>query len=134
MKCLDLSVVARSVDGVSRALPKDSLLCEQNGNLLSVWVNAELQEGFLGDESIILSLPKEACESYVAIVAHSPFWCSPFFGKTWKEMPANVQMLLVRTPRGTTNAIYPYAPTPSKRSCTVRSTVPVRYFSLTAMV
>jgi hypothetical protein len=97
---MDFFAFARSVNGESRRIPSKSVTLEQHGALRSVWVDAELNEGFLGDESIVLSLCEPKGESYVAIVAHSPFWCSPFFGKGWAELPANVQMLLVRTSQG----------------------------------
>ena len=61
----------------------------------AVWVDGTLETGFAGEESIVLRLPLEESDGYVAIESHSPFWTRPFFGKDLQALPSLTQMLLL---------------------------------------
>lgn len=58
-------------------------------------VSARNEGGFDPDESIRIHAAIADTDRYVAIVNHSPFWCSPFWGKSLTELPDRTQELLV---------------------------------------
>ena len=68
-------------------------------NAYACYVNAECREGFEPDESIVLRVDMADTSDYVAIQNHSPFWCCPFWGKSFSELPKMVQQLLIKGKR-----------------------------------
>lgn len=65
------------------------------------WIDASCQNGFSGEEGIVLSLPTEETDGFLAIENHSDFWCRPFFGKNLRDIPRRTQMLLFHTRQDT---------------------------------
>ena len=65
-------------------------------NGYACYVSATCAEGFVGEDSIILQPKIAETSEYVAIQNHSPFWCSPFFGKRLSGLPKRVQELIIR--------------------------------------
>ena len=100
------SVLARNTEDTKYPLV-DAVSIEACGGVESVWVDATCPEGFAGDESIVYTLGEVCATEYLAIVLHSPFWCSPFFGHAWSEMPASVQMVLAHAENGSYRCILP---------------------------
>ena len=49
-----------------------------------------------GSGELAFSLDVSDTSEYVAIENHSPFWCCPFWGSSFSELPALVQSLLIK--------------------------------------
>ena len=66
---------------------KLSVKSERYDFVQAFWIDASCQNGFSGEEGIVLSLPTEETDGFLAIENHSDFWCRPFFGKNLLSFP-----------------------------------------------
>ncbi len=62
-------------------------------------VNFIAPEGLHYERSAVL-YPTIEQTPYLAIENHSQYWCRPFWGNTWAELPLRAQMLLYKTQGG----------------------------------
>jgi len=82
------------------------VICSTNGKAeffyklfdggFACYVNGTSNEGFDGQESIILRPTMKDTSDYLAINNHSLFWCSPFWGDSLSALPEKIQELLIR--------------------------------------
>ncbi len=59
------------------------------------YVALKAEQGMSGEVTAILTPDIQDTDKYMAINNHSPFWCSPFWGKSLCELPKNVQELVI---------------------------------------
>ncbi len=52
---------------------------------------------FAPDDGIVLRIPVDAFDEYLAIENYYYFWCQPFFGKSLRKIPAKTQGLMIRS-------------------------------------
>ena len=73
----------------------------------AIWVDADSDQGFFGEESVILRFANEALVDFLAIERHSDFWSRPVFGNDLQAVPNFTQMLLIHTPKDTYQCYLP---------------------------
>lgn len=68
-----------------------SLTCVCTDQVRAYYADAKTSDG-----CVIYTPPQPEFDDFLAIENHSPFWCRPFFGQDLRELPRNVQALLLR--------------------------------------
>ena len=69
----------------------------EHGGVTACFVSASCENGFFGDETLVLVPEKTYDGQYLAIENHSPFWCRPAFGEDGENIPERTMELLVKT-------------------------------------
>ena len=70
---------------------------KESDGVTACYISGECEEGFKGDESLVLTPVEFPVGSCLAIENHSPFWCRPYFGNSGRGMPERTMELLVKS-------------------------------------
>lgn len=66
----------------------------------AIFEQRELENGCAcyvsGHGTLVYSIDTEDTSEYLAIENHSPFWCRPFWGSSFSELPQRTQALLIK--------------------------------------